>query len=245
MIVLMTDFGESEYVGIMKGVIHSIAPAVKVVDLTHSITPQSIREGAWVLFNSYHFFPEGSIFVCVVDPGVGTDRDAVVVKTENYTFVGPDNGLMYPAAKQDSIVEISSIIIDESASATFHGRDVFAKTAAQLFLGEGQKLLGGFKPTLSASLEFYLDGNSGEIVRIDHFGNIITNIPYNDVTKLQLESKYLKWNLIWSPTYDQGPDDQLFAITSSYGTFEIAMKNGRAIDELTMKVGDRISLIPQ
>ncbi|MHA1962932.1 MAG: SAM hydrolase/SAM-dependent halogenase family protein [Candidatus Thorarchaeota archaeon] len=234
MIVLMTDFGESEYVGIMKGVIYSIAPAAKVVDLTHSITPQSIREGAWILLNSYHFFPEGSIFVCVVDPGVGTDRDAVVVKTETYTFAGPDNGLMFPAAMQDGIVETSSIIIDETASSTFHGKDVFAKTAAQLYLGEEQKTLGGFKPSLSIALEFYLDGNSGEIVRIDHFGNIIT-----------LDSKYLKWNLIWSPTYDQGPDDQLFAITGSYGTFEITMKRGRAVDELSMKVGDRISLIPQ
>ncbi|MHA2188995.1 MAG: SAM hydrolase/SAM-dependent halogenase family protein [Candidatus Thorarchaeota archaeon] len=234
MIVLMTDFGESEYVGIIKGVIYSIAPEAQVVDLTHTISPQSTREGAWILLNSYHFFPKGSIFVCVVDPGVGTDRDAVVVKTENYTFVGPDNGLMFPASKQDGIVEISSIIIDETASSTFHGRDVFAKTAAQLFHRDEQKTLGG-----------YLDGNSGEIVRIDHFGNIITNIPSSDVTKLRLDSKHLKWNLIWSPTYDQGPDDQLFAITSSYGTFEIAMKHGRAIDELAMKVGDRISLIPQ
>ncbi|MHA2377567.1 MAG: SAM hydrolase/SAM-dependent halogenase family protein [Candidatus Thorarchaeota archaeon] len=101
MIVLMTDFGESEYVGIIKGVIYSIAPEAQVVDLTHTISPQSTREGAWILLNSYHFFPKGSIFVCVVDPGVGTDRDAVVVKTENYTFVGPDNGLMFPASKQN------------------------------------------------------------------------------------------------------------------------------------------------
>jgi S-adenosylmethionine hydrolase len=127
MIVLLTDFGESEYTGVMRGVIYSICPDAQVVDLTHSVPAQSIREGAWILLQSYKYFPKGTVFVSVVDPGVGTARDAVVVVTENYIHVGPDNGLLYPAAAEDGIERVYRILIDEGVSKTFHGRDIFAE----------------------------------------------------------------------------------------------------------------------
>ena len=113
MIVLLTDFGESEYVGIMKGVIYSIYPEAHVTDLTHSIPSQSIREGAWILLQSYKYFPPGSVFVSVIDPGVGTARDAVIVATKNYILIGPDNGLLFPAASDDGFERVYKILIDE------------------------------------------------------------------------------------------------------------------------------------
>ena len=134
MIALLTDFGDSEYVGVMKGVIHSINPDAKIIDLCHSIMPQSIVEASWVLLNNFRYFPSGTVFCCVVDPGVGTNRKAIAVKTEKYCFVAPDNGLIYEALGKNrkSIIEIN---VQKNASKTFHGRDVFAAAAANIDMG--------------------------------------------------------------------------------------------------------------
>ncbi len=242
MIVLLTDFGESEYVGVMKGVIYSLCPTEQVVDLTHGIPPQSIREAAWVLLNSYSSFPKGTVFVCVVDPGVGTDRDPVLVKTKNYTFIGPDNGLLYPAATSDSVESISTIIIGEKASQTFHGRDVFAPAAAYYIRNQSGKVLGGFKQSLGVSLTFNQTERQGEVVRIDRFGNIITNIPPTDKIQYLLTTSDLRWNVEWFPTYSLGPDRGIFLVTGSYGTLEITVKNGDAQAEVPLKIGDELSL---
>ncbi|MDF1538425.1 MAG: SAM-dependent chlorinase/fluorinase [Candidatus Thorarchaeota archaeon] len=242
MIVLLTDFGESEYVGVMKGVIYSLCPTEQIVDLTHTIPPQSIREGAWVLLNSYNSFPRGTVFVCVVDPGVGTGRDPVLVKTKNYTFIGPDNGLLYPATASDGVESISTIIIDEDASNTFHGRDVFAPAAAYFIRNQSGKVLGGFKQSLGVSLKFNQNERKGEVVRIDRFGNIITNIPPADKIQYLLATSDLRWNVQWYPTYFLGPDRGIFIVTGSYGTLEIAVKHGDAREEVPFKIGDELSL---
>ena len=122
MIVLLTDFGQSEYVGVMKGVIYSNAGDAKIIDLCHDISAQSIIEASWLLKNNYKYFPKGSVFCCVVDPGVGTDRKAIAVKTEDYYFIAPDNGLLWETIKKRRVIEIRQIPIPENASRTFHGR---------------------------------------------------------------------------------------------------------------------------
>ena len=123
MIVLLTDFGNSEYVGVMKGVMASIAPDVKIADLCNTIAPQSIIEGAWVLSKNYKFFPHGSVFCCIVDPSVGSKRRAIAIKTKDFYFIGPDNGLLWESVKDD-VVSLREIKIPENASKTFHGRFV-------------------------------------------------------------------------------------------------------------------------
>jgi S-adenosylmethionine hydrolase len=243
MIVLMSDFGESEYVGVMKGVILSLCPTAEIVDLTHSISPQSIIEGAWVLLQTYKFFPKETVFVCVVDPGVGTTRDAVVVKTKNYTFIGPDNGLLYPATKAAGTVNVSSIVTDSDVSMTFHGRDVFARMAGLVLRNQASKMLGGFKPSLSVTLEFEQVGRKGVVVRIDRFGNIITNIPPEEKSEYVLVTDDLRWSIQWFATYSKGPDSGVFLVTGSYGSLEIATKNGSATEEIPLKVGDRITIV--
>lgn len=242
MIVLLSDFGNSEYVGVMKGVIYSLCPSEQIVDLTHSIPPQSVREGAWVLLKSYTYFPKGTVFVCVIDPGVGTKREALLVKTKNYAFIGPDNGLMYSAAHDDGIENISSIMVNSSDSKTFHGRDVFAVAAGYFVRNQANKVLGGFKSSFAVKLPFHQDGRNGEIVRIDRFGNIITNIPPLEKTEYRLVTEDLRWNIDWFSTYAQGHDRGVFLVTGSYGTLEIAAKNAPATDEIQLKVGDALSL---
>ena len=200
-IVLLTDFGLSDaYVGMMRGVIHGINPAAHVIDLTHGIGPQDIRHGAVVLADSFRYFPTGSIFVAVVDPGVGTDRAAILLETPDAWFVAPDNGLLtlvcrlYAPSFGDTAESGQSAILagcrawrltnpdywQHPVSATFHGRDVFAPVAAHLSAGASPDALGEPAPTITAlSLPIpRLDGNTitGQVIFADAFGNLVTDI---------------------------------------------------------------------
>lgn len=242
MIVLLTDFGVSEYAGVMRGVIYSICPDATVVDLTHSIPSQSIREGAWILFKSYKYFPQGTVFVSVIDPGVGTARDAVIVVTKNYIHIGPDNGLLYPAASDDGIERVYKILIDEGVSNTFHGRDVFAKAAAYHEAGILDVMSTEPKPGLDQALVFHQEGRVGEVVRIDKFGNIITNIPPLEKSSYQVSIRNEKRELPFFETYEYGSEGGVFLVVGSYETLEIASKNRPATDFLALEIGERIKI---
>lgn len=242
MIVLLTDFGLSEYVGVMRGVIYSICPEAHIVDLTHSVPSQSIREGAWILLQSYKYFPPGTVFVSVIDPGVGTARDAVIVVTKNYIHIGPDNGLLFPAASDDGIERVYRIRIDERVSKTFHGRDVFAKAAAYHEVGTLGVMSTMTKPGLDQALVFHQEGRQGEVVRIDKFGNIITNIPPAAKKDYKISVRNEERDLPFAGTYEYGPENSIFLVTSSYDTLEIAAKNRPAVDLLALEVGDRLTI---
>ena len=175
MIALLTDFGNSEYVGVLKGVIYSVCRNAKVIDLTHDISPHNIKEAAWVIYSSYKYFPRKTIFLCVVDPGVGTKRQCIAIKTKNYFFVGPDNGIMHKTAVEDGVLSTIRLPV-RNASMTFHGRDVFARATSMLEKGVTISKLGQ-ETNLKTKLDFYLKGRQGETVKIDKFGNIITNLP--------------------------------------------------------------------
>jgi len=238
MIVLLTDFGPSEYVGVMKAVIYKISPDIQIVDLCHSISPQNLIEASWILSNNYRYFPEGSVFCCVVDPGVGTARKAIVVKTKRYYFVGPDNGLFWETLKQQEIIEIRILNVPESASRTFHGRDVFAVAAANIELGRFENI--GEKTEDIEKLELYISKNEGIVVRIDTFGNIITNIPNLQKRKYAVEigPRHLEMNFY--SDYASAKDDELFLIEGSNNTLEISLKNGAANKKMHVKTGQRL-----
>ena len=200
-IVLLTDFGLSDaYVGVMRGVIHHVNPTARVIDLTHGIGPQDVRHGAVVLADAFRYFPAGSIFVAVVDPGVGTDRAAILLETPDARFVSPDNGLLtlvcrhYAPSFGDTRVPESARVPDQCrvrhltnpgywrhpVSATFHGRDVFAPVAAHLSTGAAPDALGPPAPALTA-LPLPIpqpDGNTirGQVIFADAFGNLVTDI---------------------------------------------------------------------
>jgi len=240
MIVLLTDFGQSEYVGVMKGVIYSIACDAKIVDLCHDISPQNIIEASWILKNNYKYFPEGATFCCVVDPGVGTERKALAVKTKNFFFVAPDNGLLWETLKGKKIIDIRQIPVPADASRTFHGRDVFAKAAANIDLGNFGTI--GEKTKQIERLELYQNQKEGIVVRIDRFGNVVTNLPRQDKDKYVVQINGRKYVMNYCPNYDTAKDDELFLIEGSCSTLEISLKNGNANDKLNVKVGAKITI---
>jgi len=240
MIVLLTDFGQSEYVGVMKGVIYGIAPDTKIVDLCHSISPQNVIEASWLLKNNYKYFPEGATFCCVVDPGVGTERKAIGVKTDKYYFVGPDNGMLWETIKEQKTIDMRQIAIPPGASRTFHGRDVFAKAAANVDLGKFEAI--GEKTGEIEKLELYKKGREGIVVRIDRFGNIVTNLPKQDKDKYTVVIEEKEYAMGYCPNYDAAKEGELFLIEGSNNTLEISLKNGSANDRLQVKTGGKIKI---
>jgi S-adenosylmethionine hydrolase len=252
MIVLLTDFGESEYVGVMKGVIYSIASDAVIVDLCHSIRPQEIIEGSWILKNNYRYFPtralrsatqsrEGTTFCCVVDPDVGTERKAISVKTDRYYFVGPDNGLLWETVAEQRIIDMRRIVIPSDASRTFHGRDVFAKAAANIDLGRFETI--GERIERIEKLEFYKKGREGIVVRVDGFGNVITNLEKQKKENYSVEIDGKQYAMEYYPTYCAAREDELFLIEGSNNTLEISLKNGSANDILGVKAGVKIKIL--
>lgn len=192
-ITLLTDFGYHDaYVGIMKGVIFGVNPRVNIIDICHDIPPQDILSGAYLLYTAYKYFPAGTIHVAVIDPGVGSERDIVCAKVDSYIFLAPDNGLLSFIVSERIPEEIINVTNSKfflpSPSSTFHGRDIFAPVAAHLSSGVKLHQLGakckdikridipapGYKKT--GRLE-------GQIIYIDRFGNLITNILRDDVAK--------------------------------------------------------------
>ena len=192
-ITLLTDFGiKDEFVASLKGVILSINKDVKIVDISHHIEPQNIIEAAYMIKAVYKYFPKGTIHVIVVDPGVGTARDIIVVESEDYIFIAPNNGILGLVINE---IKINSIIKDfnkkfllKSISQTFHGRDIFAPVAAHISKGIKIEEIGDFVsinnlekinfslPFISSKMELI-----GTIIAIDRFGNLITNISFNSL----------------------------------------------------------------
>ena len=240
MIAILTDFGNAEYLGVMKGIIYSINENSKVVDLYNFVNPQNVKEAAWILYKNYKYFPKNSIFLCVVDPGVGSNRQCLAIKTTNYYFAGPDNGLMYKAIVEDKIVAAVKLPV-KNAPMTFHGRDVFAKAAAQLEKGTKIESLGE-KTALKTKLDFYLKGREGEVARVDNFGNIITNLTSLNKSSYKLKIKNFNQKVGFYKTYESAPSNKLFIIKGSSDTLEISIKNSSAVKRLRLKVGDKIGI---
>jgi S-adenosylmethionine hydrolase len=243
MIVLLTDFGLSEYVGVMKGVIYSIHSGATIVDLCHDVSAQNITEASWLLSRNYKYFLEGAVFCCVVDPGVGTERKALGVKTNSYYFVAPDNGLLWETLKQQEILVIRQIPTPPNASRTFHGRDVFAKAAAITDLGRFDEL--GNEVEQIEKLELYQNGREGMVVRIDRFGNVITNLTSLDTDRYSVKIGQQKYTMDFYRTYEMAEEDMLFLIEGSNNTLEISVRNSSANDKLHLEPGQKITISPK
>ncbi len=196
-ITLTTDFGlDDEYVGVMKGVIVSSAPGATIIDLTHNISSQTVREAAFLLAAAYRYFPKGTVHVAVVDPGVGSDRKIVVLRADGHVFVAPDNGiltLLLTDEKFEAAYEVTnSDLFRTPVSNTFHGRDIMAPVAARLATGLAAAAVGPVMdravlvklelpvPTINRHQETI----GGEIIGVDKFGNLLTNIHADDIYSL-------------------------------------------------------------
>jgi len=251
-ITLLTDFGtEDSYVGAMKGVILSINPDATIIDISHQIPPQDITAGAFVLSQAAPFFPKGTVHIAVVDPGVGGKRKPILIQTDRYFFVGPDNGIFSLALQNERIRQKIHLTNKDYflgyISSTFHGRDIFSPVGAYLSLGIDPAMLGkkikqiknlGFKKP-------YVKGRkiTGEIIHIDRFGNLITNIDerlLKKVFKNRIFEVEVCDNIIkrFVPSYTNAKQGEPIGLIGSSGLMEIAMREKNASIELGIKRGD-------
>ena len=257
LITLLSDFGlNNAYVSQMKGVIASIAPMATCVDISHTVSPQQVRIGSFLLSSSVDFFPKGTIHVAVVDPGVGTMRRGIVVVTPKQVFVGPDNGLLINAAKKQGHFDVYEITNDSlfntTISQTFHGRDIFAPVAAHIARGVSFEHIGK-KINDYHVLETSRPRINGDIVEadvkfIDDFGNVITNlsaitfhsfIRFEKTCKIKIKRK--KITVPFVSTYGHCPLNETLITTGSAGFIEIAINQGNAAKIYDLSIGDSVT----
>lgn len=257
-ITLTTDFGlQDYYVGAMKAAMLNIAPEVRLVDLSHEIPSQDIMAGSWILKNSAMLFPSGTVHTVVVDPGVGTDRDAIALKMADQYFVGPDNGIFSLLARDNDYKAVrltKQQYWRNDPSNTFHGRDIFAPVAAHLSqgvaledLGEPAEDLVSYRWTVPIADK---DGLEGMIIHIDNFGNLITNIP-EDLLEEVIEEKNIRiyvGNTILDEigtTFGEVTEGEPVAYIGSSGMLEVGINKGSAEEMLSVQKGAQISIILQ
>jgi S-adenosylmethionine hydrolase len=238
-VTLLSDFGARDvYVGVMKAQVLAGDPSARLVDLTHQVPPQDVRAGAFQLLQAAPWFPTGTVHLAVVDPGVGTARRAVAIEGEQAFFVGPDNGLLTAAAGR--IKRAVTLPIPKGASHTFHGRDVFAPAAGRLSAGAPISSLGKpagklVRPSWPAPRR---SGHLtvGEIVHVDHFGNLITNLTSLDGELLvgSFRSKRL------CRAYGEAAPGEALALIGSHGFVEIAVREGSAAQMLGLGRGGEV-----
>ena len=242
-ITLTTDFGTADgYVGEVKGVLASHAPDAELVDITHDIPPQDVDRGRLTVARIWRRFPPGTIHLVVVDPGVGTDRAALAVRSDGRFLVGPDNGVLSPALLHAGALAVE-LPLPARSSATFHGRDVFAPAAAALARGESIDALGGIaaKPIVRRTPEPVrrADGAfEGQVIVLDRFGNAVTNLIGLRGGTIEIAGQSVSIR----HTYAEVPSGEPVAVTGSTGFIEIAVRDGDAARTLGIHRGDRVVL---
>ncbi len=256
-ITLTTDFGLADpYVAEMKAVILRINPDARIVDITHQVEKFNIRNGAFILAAASPYFPKGTIHVAVVDPGVGTKRKPILVETEKDFFIGPDNGVLTLAAKNQGIKHVYEITNPKfmlpKISQTFHGRDIFAPAAAYLSKGIKPSEFGSeirkFTVPKFAKVAKKSDTLIGEVIHIDDFGNIITNftvehlkaLRVKDYVDLRLRDNRLTLKLC--KAYAEVKAGEPLAIIGSHDFLEISVNMGSAAQAFKVKIGDTVTL---
>ncbi len=273
LITLTTDFGVQDgYVGVMKGVMATIAPGVPMIDLTHLIPPQDVRSAAYVLWTALPYFPQESVHLVVVDPGVGTSRRPIAAATPWGLVVGPDNGVfsyVWEAAPPSLVVELANPrYLRDAVSNTFHGRDIFSPAAAYLARGVPLESLGPqVKDALRLPpplLEVEKRRLRGEVLYVDHFGNCITSIGL-----LVWDGDYLQFDPVFGEdgahlmlpagkaqvrvggrilrgiqrTYGLVEKGEPLALVGSEGLLEIAVAQGNGAKQLGLHIGDAVEVI--
>ena len=259
LITLLTDFGDRDgFVGSMKGVMLNINPHARIVDLSHQVAPYQIEEAAYLLKSSYRYFPDGTIHVAVVDPGVGSARRPLLVNTSRYYFLAPDNGLLTDIVHEELSVEVRRIENKQyrldAEGATFDGRDLFAPAAAWLTRGQAP---GTFGPLIQdvtrlPSHEPVWEGPTfvGRIMYVDRFGNLISNITPSHLSEIRRHSKRTsvvirivgKTIEDLTPCYADGSSGEPCALINSNGHVEVFVKEGSAAIMLNAGRGERIEI---
>ncbi len=259
-LTLLTDFGLRDYfVAAMKGVILGINPALRLVDISHSVPPHDIASGAFTLGHAYSCFPAGTIHLAVVDPGVGTARKAIAVHAGGQYFVAPDNGLLSWVLQREEDIVIHEITADhyfrKPVSSTFHGRDIFAPIAGWI---SREIQLHQFGPRLEKAVQIPIPAPKrvrdaliqGTVLAVDQFGNLITNLMPEDLPvfspgqpgacKVLAAQKEIT---SFRRTYGEGQPGEIFLVPGSTGHLEIVLRNGSAASELKIGPGAAIGVV--
>lgn len=252
---MLTDFGTRDwYVGAMKGVISSIAPSAPIIDITHGIRPGGVREGAFALRTSFQCFPEETVFVVVVDPGVGSDRKAIAVRAGGYYFVAPDNGVLsfvMDICSPDAVHQVDNKKYFRSEiSTTFHGRDIFAPVGAHLARGVALKSMGResddwlHMPWPASIAEG--DTLVGEIVYIDRFGNAITSLDSSLCARFSVAKATVQGRATpgfpMARYYQETSFGNPLCLIGSSGLLELSINGESAAEKFGLEIGDRVAL---
>lgn len=259
----LTDFGNVDpYVAAMKGVALSICRDLSLVDISHEIAPYDIVQGAFTLLSVYKYFPEGTVFVSVVDPGVGSSRRPIAIATRNYYFVGPDNGLLTPAAHDDGIERVIVLNREEffrkPISSSFHGRDIFTPIAARIACGTDLNVLGDpldpkdlVKPVIRFGMEVLGSCVKVWVVHIDRFGNVVLSDRFNNITevlrvgigsKLKVRTRKKDVVALVERVFSVTPPGTLVFYENSFGYGELAVNMGSASKILEVSRGEELVL---
>jgi len=254
-ITLITDFGESDhFVGTMKGVILSLAPRARIVDITHQIAPYELNEAAFVLAQAWRYFPKGTIHVVVVDPGVGSARRPIIAAAGGHCFVAPDNGVLsmiYDAAPAKVRIISNEQVMSKQISRTFHGRDIFAPAAAHLARGVPHARFGkvitdyvrcsSIKPARASQNAW-----TGTILKVDRFGNLITNLHVDDFPDVKTQPFELRIGVErihrLALTYAETEIGEVFVIVGSAGYLEVAANQASAAETFGCGAGAPLEL---
>lgn len=247
-LALLTDFGTQDpYVGVLKGVVLAQHASAVLVDLTHAISPQDVRRGAWFLMHARAHFPPGTVFLCVVDPGVGSARALVCALDEGQAFLGPDNGLLAPALSPAArIYELRP----RPASATFHGRDILAPAAGELLAGKRPEELGTLLARPLERLAFPRVERRGdstlaaEVLFADRYGNLVLSAYERDLSggPALWEVEIGGQRLPIARTYSDVRPGELLALVDSYAALEVAVRDGSAVERLGLGPGAQLTL---
>ncbi len=244
-ITLISDFGDRFALAQVELAVHAINYQVKFMLVSNEVTPFSVLEGAFLLAKSYKFSPRNSIHMAVVDPGVGSERKGLIIRTQDYWFVGPDNGLLYPAAEDNGIEEVFVIDQEElnlKKLNTFHGRDVFAPAAARLSLGESPL---NFAQLIDEASIYLYNFEPNQVAHIDSYGNIkLTSLPERLQVGDQLSIDLVTGRIIipYCRTFADVPQGALLAYQGSHGTLELARNLGSAAQVLQVLVGQKLAI---
>lgn len=240
-ITFLSDFGKSDwFIAAVKGEILKINSAIKVIDITHAIKPQDIKSAAFVLKSVYENYPPGTVHLVVVDPGVGSKRRPIIIDKNPYYFVGPDNGVF--SYIYDQSAKVYSIEVPNKVSTTFHGRDIFGPVAAQIASGDVSSILGreihDFEKFDFPQVTSKGNRLVGEIVYIDHFGNLITNISNtHSIRGLNISGR----EVVVRKFYEEGKEGEIICLKGSSGYYEIACNKSNTSQLLNIAVGVKIT----
>jgi S-adenosyl-L-methionine hydrolase (adenosine-forming) len=258
-VTFTTDFGLNDpFVGIMHGVVLNIHPETTIVDISHAVRSYDVLDGAWTIAQAYRFFPPRTVHVVVVDPGVGSRRRPIIAETDDYVFVAPDNGVLSLVETREPKFSVRHITAEryflQPVSQTFHGRDIFAPVAGWLSNGVapaefGPEISDYVRLALPAVERIAENSLRGVVLKVDKFGNLISNISERDVPRLFAAAQPAVSIMICEiivrmrHSYAEGEDGEIFAIAGSSGYLEIAAGQTSAAERLGAGVGTVVQVV--